>query len=224
MTRIRMPLLGIVGMVLLLFIVGYFVPMDELADRATRWVERTGPLAGLLYGFIYVAATLFCLPVLPLTIAAGALFGAIKGTLIVSTSTTTAAVIAFLIGRYGARDAVAELAEKYPTFRGVDAAIGREGWKVVALLRVVIFIPLGISNYFYGLTAIRILPYVVATHLAMLPGTAFYSYLGSIGVKAIQESILPGGVQYLVIAIAIAAKLFIIYYVTRIVKRSMAMA
>lgn len=218
---------GLVGTVLIvaIAIALSFVPMEKFVDDASLWAIEWGAAAGLIYALAYIVATLLCLPVLPLTIGAGVLFGAIKGALIVSTATTTAATVAFLIGRYAARKKITEISHHYPKFDAVDRAVGKEGWKIIALLRVVLFIPFGVSNYFYGITAIRILPYIVATHFAMLPGTLFYCWVGSIGKAGIMRALGLGeadivGWEYPAVILAVAAKIGIVMYVTKIVKRS----
>lgn len=220
--RVRAPILwSILGcMIVLIILGGRFVSPEQLVARSTVFVENFGLIAIFLYGAIYVAATLLCLPVLPLTIAAGLLFGTFLGSLVVSTSTTTAAVAAFLMGRYSARARIKRLASHYPKFGAIDRAVGKEGWKIIFLLRLVVFIPMGISNYLYGLTAVSVLPYAIATHVAMLPGTIFYAYLGSIGRKGLLTGTLDGS-DYLIIAAALMAKVTIILYVVRRVRRAM---
>jgi uncharacterized membrane protein YdjX (TVP38/TMEM64 family) len=62
-----------------------------------------GPIG---FGLAYIVAALLFVPGAALTLAAGAIFGLLKGTAIVSVASTTAAAIAFLIARYFARSAV----------------------------------------------------------------------------------------------------------------------
>jgi uncharacterized membrane protein YdjX (TVP38/TMEM64 family) len=62
--------------------------------------------------------------------------GPLSGTAIVSAASTTGATLAFLVSRYLARPLVEEKLREYPKFGAVDAAVGREGAKVVLLLRL----------------------------------------------------------------------------------------
>jgi len=85
-------------------------------------------------------------------------------------------------------------------FAAVDRAIAKNGWKVVALLRLSPLIPFSISNYLYGLTAVRFVPYVAASWAAMLPATILYVALGAAGAslsgsrtKSPWEWVLLGG-------------------------------
>src|SRR5687767_14061170 len=98
-----------------------------------------------------------------LAVVAGGLFGLVRGTIIVSLASTTTAALAFLIARYLARERVRRMVEHSPKLRAVDAAIGNEGWKVVALLRLSPAVPFNVQNYLYGVTAIRFWPCVLTS-------------------------------------------------------------
>lgn len=145
------------------------------------WISGLGPLGAVLYGLAYVAAALLFVPGAILTLGAGYLFGIGWGLVIVSLAATTTAALAFLIARYAARDRVEKLARKNEKFAAVDRAIGKNGWKVVALLRLSPLIPFSLSNYLYGLTSVRFLPFVVASWAGMLPGSLLYVALGAAG-------------------------------------------
>lgn len=206
--------------IIILLLAARSVPLAPLIIRSSLFVEDHGFLAIFMYGVIYVAATLLCIPVLPLTIAAGLLFGVFSGALVVTLATTTAAAIAFLIGRYTARERLRRFAARFAKFDAIDKAVKKEGWRIIFLLRFVVFIPFGVSNYLYGITAINIIPFTVATCVAMLPGTIFYSYLGSIGKQGLMTGTLTGS-DYVIIAVALAMKVVIISYVIRRVRRTM---
>jgi uncharacterized membrane protein YdjX (TVP38/TMEM64 family) len=62
------------------------------------------------------------------------------------------ATLAFLIGRYFARQWVAARLANYPKFKAVDEAVAREGWKIVALTRLSPVFPFSLLNYAFGLT------------------------------------------------------------------------
>ena len=126
-------------------------------------------------------ATVLFLPCSVLTVGAGFAFGIAWGTLVVSIGSTTGASLAFLISRYVARDRIVAIAEKNAKFKAIDRAIGRQGWKMVGLLRLSPAIPFNLSNYVYGLTAVRFWPYVLASWIGMFPVTLLYVYLGAFG-------------------------------------------
>jgi uncharacterized membrane protein YdjX (TVP38/TMEM64 family) len=157
-----------------------------------------------------VLAALLFVPGVVLTLGAGLAFGLLWGTVVVSAASTTAAAAAYLIARYAARRKVEALARRHPRFAAVDRAIAKNGWKVVALLRLSPVIPFSISNYLYGLTAVRFFPYVAASWAAMLPATVLYVYLGAAGAslsggrpKSPWEWVLLGGGLAATIAVTV---------------------
>lgn len=160
------------------------LPTEKLFGVVQTWIEGLGIWGPLALGAIYILATLLFIPGSVLTLAAGAIFGLVQGTLIVSLSSTTAAALAFLIARYFARAKVRHWIEQSPKLSAVDEAIGEQGWKIVALLRLSPAVPFNLQNYLYGVTAVRFWPCVLASWGAMLPGTFMYVYLGSIGGAA----------------------------------------
>ena len=157
------------------------LPVESGVQVLSTWVESAGYWGPIAFGLAYVVAAVLFVPGLPLTLAAGAVFGIVKGTVIVSIASTTAAALAFLIARYFARSAVESKARTNRHFAAMDQAIAIGGWKIVALLRLSPAVPFSIGNYLYGLTAIRFWPYVLTSWITMLPGTFAYIYLGVIG-------------------------------------------
>lgn len=77
-----------------------------------------------------------------------------------------------------ARERVAELAQSNARFKAIDRAIGRNGLKVVTLLRLSPLLPLALSNYLYGLTSVDLPSYVAGSWAGMLPGTIAYVAAG----------------------------------------------
>ncbi len=146
------------------------------------WVRSYGIWAPILFAGIYAVATVLVLPGSVLTIAAGALFGPVWGTLYSLTGATVGATIAFLIARYLASDWVASRAggRLKRLINGVEA----EGWRFVAFTRLVPLFPFNFLNYALGLTRIRLSHYVLASVVCMLPGGLAYAYLGYVGRQA----------------------------------------
>jgi hypothetical protein len=68
---------------------------------------------------------------------------------------------------------------------------GAEGWRIVAFVRQVPILPFGLLNYAFGLTHIRLVDYVLAPFVCMLPGTLAYAYLGQAGREALSGGELP---------------------------------
>ena len=148
--------------------------------RALDWVANLGLWGPIVFLVLYVLACFCFVPGSVLTLGAGALFGVVKGTMMVSLSATLGATVAFLVGRYLARDWVARKIEKNPQFRAVDRAVAEEGWKIVLLTRLSPIFRFNLLNYAFGLTRVRLRDYVLASWIGTLPGTILYVYIGSL--------------------------------------------
>ena len=148
-----------------------------------HWIQAAGPAAPFAFVGAYAAATVLFVPGSALTLAGGALFGPLAGTLYSLAGATLGATAAFLVSRHLARDAVTR------RLHGKAAAIARgvdeEGWRFVAFVRLMPLLPFNALNYALGLTRIPLWHYVAASFAAMLPGAAAYAYLGYAGREAL---------------------------------------
>ena len=196
-------------------------PVDAWLSGLQARVLGMGTAGMLLYAAFYVVAALLFAPGVPLTLGAGFLFGVGRGLVLVSAASTAAAAIAFLVARRLARSRVERLAERNARFAAIDRAIAREGWKVVALLRLSPLLPFGLSNYLYGLTPVRWAPYVLASWLAMLPQTVLYVSLGAAGAS-LEAGSARGPWQWVLIGGGIAATAAAAAVLTRAARRELA--
>ena len=196
----------------------YLLPLESWLPRLRTWIESQGNLGTLAFGFTFVFSVLLFIPGAVLTVLAGAIFGPVWGTIIVSIASSVADGIAFLIGRYYARDAVEKLARRYRRFRILDRAITEAGWPVVALLRLSPTVPYSASNYLFGLTGIPFFPYWITTWAFTLPGTIAYVYLGYAGSEALAESTrttVEWYLLYLGLAATIGAAIYLALFARR---------
>lgn len=166
--------------------------LQDAVGGLEQLVQQAGILGPLVFVGAYILATVVLVPASLLTLAAGFLFGPVLGTAVVSVASTGGAAAAFLVGRYLARPAVEKRIEGNARFAAVDAAIGREGAKIVLLLRLSPLFPFTLLNYALSLTKIEFAPYVLSSWLGMLPGTVAYVAIGGAG-KAAAETAAGGG-------------------------------
>ena len=170
----------------------YREDLFALMSSFTEYVDSLGSLGYALFMVGYVVLEILAVPAFPLTMSAGALFGTLPGTLLVTTSATIAAAAAFLISRYIARDKVQALAENYPKFKAIDKAIGEDSLRVVAIMRLSPLMPFALSNYLYGLTSVKFSPYVIGSFFGMMPGTFAYVSAGT-ATRQVAEGVFGGG-------------------------------
>src|SRR5207244_3319092 len=135
------------------------------------WIHAQGALGPVIFVAIYIVAGLAFVPASALTLAAGAIFGVGLGLLLASLSSTTVVFLAFLIARHVAHERFEKLARKQRRFGAISQAISAGGWKMVLLLRLSPILPFNLLNYLFGLTRVKLGPYVLASWIGMLPGT-----------------------------------------------------
>lgn len=208
-------------------LVALFLMGEDLAryiPRFATWVEGLGLWAPVVYAAGYAIATVALVPGSLLTLAAGAVFGLGKGVVTVFLGATIGATMAFLISRYVARSWVEQRLERHQRFTVIDAAIGEQGLKIVALLRLSPVFPFNMLNYALGLTRVRLRDYLIA-HLFMLPGTFLYVYYGRLAgaVAEVASGTQPqrGPGYYALLATGLLATLAVTAFVTRIARTSL---
>jgi uncharacterized membrane protein YdjX (TVP38/TMEM64 family) len=150
-------------------------------DKVVELTDSMGTLGIVYFGIAYCIAEILAIPAIPLTASAGYLFGPVKGTAIVLLSASIAAAISFTIGRTLLRDYVEGVLIDYPKFAKLDRAIGREGFKLMLLLRLSPIFPFALSNYLYGASSINFTSFFGGTILGFAPGTIAYVYTGYVG-------------------------------------------
>lgn len=170
----------IASITLAILVCGYLFDARQFINQSLVWIETQGTWGIGLFIGLYIFSTVLLLPGSLLSLGAGAMFGLLWGTLIVSIASILGATLAFLIGRYLARDWVAKKISENRTFSAVDDAVGREGWKIVVLTRLSPVFPFNLLNYSFGLTKVSLKHYFFASWLGMFPGTVLYVYLGAL--------------------------------------------
>ncbi len=203
-------------LLLLLVAIGIAIAVvyrDQLSGEALQeWVKSLGIAGPVVFMLIYIVSTLIFLPGSVLTLAGGALFGPVWGTFYNLTGATIGATLAFIISRYIASEWVEKNSGKRVAKRkeGVEA----EGWRFVAFVRLVPLFPFNLLNYALGLTRIRLLDYILATYLFMLPGALAYTYIGYAGREAIS-----GGESFIQKGLLALALFAVVAFIPRLVGR-----
>jgi len=171
------------------------------AEALEQWVTDFGAAGPLVFMLIYAVGTVLFLPGSVITLAGGALFGPVWGTLYNLTGATLGATLAFLIARYLAGSWVEQ--KSGGRIKQLKNGVEAEGWRFVAFVRLVPLFPFNVLNYALGLTRIRLSHYVLASYLCMLPGALAYTYLGYVGREAMAGG--EGLIQKALLALALLA-------------------
>src|SRR6059058_2847955 len=218
-------LVVLIAIVVALFVAMKFLPVREWLTNFNNWVGQMGAVGIFIFIAVYAVATVLLAPGSILTIGAGFAFGLWKGFLAVSVGATLGASLAFLIARFIARDKVEAIARRNEKFRKIDNAIGKQGAKLIFLLRLSPLIPFNLSNYFYGLTAVKFWPYVLASWIGMMPGTFLYVYIGTAGKAAVSaaggEAVKQGWQYWTFMSIGLVATIVVTIWVAKIARDSL---
>lgn len=191
--------------------------------RFAAWVEGLGVWGPVAFILGYAVATVAFIPGSVLTLAAGAIFGVLQGTLYTLIGATLGASAAFLVARYLARGAIERRIAGNARFAAIDRAVGREGFKIVALLRLSPVFPFNLLNYSLGLTRVRFLHYFAAS-AAMLPGTLLYVYYGAAAgslASAVGGKTDRGTGDWVVLGLGLVATIAVTTIVTRLAGRAL---
>lgn len=150
---------------------------DSVAGfRALRDANPLGVASA--YFAVYVLVTALSLPgAAIMTLAGGALFGLLEGTVIVSFASSIGALGAFLVARYLLRDTVqGRFGDR---LRPINDGIRRDGAFYLFTLRLVPIFPFFVINLLMALTPIRALTYYLVSQIGMLPATIVYVNAGT---------------------------------------------
>ncbi|WP_255464219.1 TVP38/TMEM64 family protein [Legionella sp. PC997] len=152
-----------------------------------NWIEHLGWIAPILFLIIYCVATIMFLPTMVITLAGGALFGPLFGTLLNLLGATSGAAFSFLITRHLIYNWF--LQRKGEKLSKLISAVEQKGWVIVAFLRLVPIIPFNIVNYGLGITTIKFRPYLFTTFIFLIPAEIVYTYLGYAGMGVLKQEV-----------------------------------
>ncbi|MGD0827742.1 MAG: TVP38/TMEM64 family protein [Desulfobaccales bacterium] len=204
------PLVFLALLGAIIFTVRY-LQLDQYLEkeRLRQAVAGYGALGPLIYMLIWMAAPPLFLPRLPIGLAGGILFGPFWGVVYTIFGATMGATLAFLVARYLARDWVAAklTGTKLAT---LDEKVGQQGWKIVALTRLVPLFPYNLLNYAFGLTRISLLAYVSSTFIFMLPMTIAIIYF-SANILDLLRGQITWGVAMGIILVALVGLIPVFY-------------
>jgi dihydrolipoamide dehydrogenase len=184
MSKSRLLVLIVIAALIAAFFVfdlGQYFDLAYLKSRQSAIAEyyASHPLQTVaLFFLVYVAVTGLSLPgAAIMTIAAGAIFGLLIGTVIVSFAASIGATLAFLVSRFLLRDFVrAKFGDK---LAAINAGMEKDGAFYLFTLRLVPVFPFVVINLVMGVTSIGTWPFYWVSQLGMLAGTIVYVNAGT---------------------------------------------
>ena len=188
------------------------------------WVDDLGAWGPVVFIAGYAAAVIAFVPAALLTLAAGAIFGVVRGTVYVFIAAVIGSVGAFLLSRSIAREAIERRIAGSPRFAAIDRAVAAQGLRIVFLLRLSPVFPFTLLNYALGLTRVRLADYAFAS-FGMIPGTLLYVYYGKVAgdVAALSsgQAQSRGATYYGVLALGLVATVAVTLWIGRIARQAL---
>lgn len=174
---------AVIGLVVLFFVydLGQYLSLAYVKSRqewlVDMYAQHTLWTIGA-YMLVYIAVTALSLPgAAVMTLAGGALFGLVTGTVVISFASTIGATLAFLVSRFLLKTWVQDrFTDK---LHAINQGIERDGAFYLFTLRLVPVFPFFIINLVMGLTPMRTLRFYLVSQLGMLPGTLVYVNAGT---------------------------------------------
>lgn len=156
--------------------------LHSIKERLTTleaWRTSAPMTAASLFFLSYIVITALSLPgAAVMSVVAGALFGLVTDTIIVSFASSTGALFAFLMARYLLRDTV-QARFGGEQLRIINAGIARDGAFYLFSLRLIPLFPFFLINLLMGLTSIRAGTFYRVSQIGMLAGTIAYVNAGT---------------------------------------------
>jgi len=178
---ILLLLIGLLAAAFFLFDLHQLLTLDGVKaglEQFETWRSADPLMIGGVFFLFYVVVTGLSLPgAVLMTLTAGALFGLLWGTVIVSFASSAGATLAFLVSRYLLRDAVQNrFGER---IKAINNGVKKEGAFYLFTLRLVPLFPFFLINLLMGLTPMRAATFYGVSQLGMFAGTVVYINAGT---------------------------------------------
>ena len=152
--------------------------MDWLAPVILR-LARLGPWGPVFFILLYIAAAMTLAPAFFLTVAAGAIFGVWKGSVVVFVGASFGASAVYAVAAPLARSRWLHRITRDPRVAAVRTAVQGERVWVMFLLRLSPLVPYNLLNYALALSGVRYRDFVIAL-IGMIPAILMYTYYGKV--------------------------------------------
>lgn len=163
------------------FDLGKHLTLESLKSNRAHLEELRAAHAFLfaaLFVLVYVVQTAFSLPgAAILSLASGAIFGVLFGTLYVVSGATAGAVLAFLVSRTLLRDWV--VGKFGARMEGIDRGLRENGLSYLLFLRLVPAFPFFLVNLACGVTGLPLRTYALGTLFGIMPGSLVFVNAGA---------------------------------------------
>jgi uncharacterized membrane protein YdjX (TVP38/TMEM64 family) len=177
------------------------------------WVSLAGAFAA------YVVLSLAMLPVWPVTIFLGSIYGIWGGLLIAMPASVAGALAVFVLGQSVLRDWARRRMAGWDRLEAITRVVGDEhGW-IPLLLRLSPVVPFNLINYALSLTDLRLGVYFVTTVVGILPATVMYLYMGATTASVARARLTAA--ELTIYVVGLIATVLAVWLIGRAVRKSL---
>jgi uncharacterized membrane protein YdjX (TVP38/TMEM64 family) len=163
------------------------LPLETWLLDVLAWIKGLGPWGPVIFVLLYIPSCVLMFPDILLNAAAGAIWGVGVGTVAVSLGRVLGSAATFLLARnIAGRWIEGKMAADAGRFAAVAEVVGRQGFRIVTLLRLCPLFPAIMLNYALGLTRVSLMAYAAGTLIGMIPRTLLVAYIGS-GTRSLAD-------------------------------------
>jgi len=202
----RWSVVFLAAMVAVGIITWHFFNVPAVVDALRDWAWQLGKLAPALYALVYLGATLLGVPATPLVVVAALLFGPLPALLAMASASTLSAVVAFLLARSTAREALETRLRHSAAYTRLCRLVERYDALVIPFVRLAPVLPFAVVNYGLGITGIGFWRYALWSALAIVASDSILVF----GTDALYDVLTRGALPWPVLgslALALVAGL-----------------
>ncbi len=177
--KIKYLLITLVVLGLIAF--NWYFPFRDYLQNAVEWSEHQGHWGGILFFLLFVFCVVFFIPISPLIMLAGTIYGFWSGYILVSMAGLASVVVTYALGKRLWRDRVEKLRHRNQNFEAVFEAIAKHGAFLVFLIRLNPLLPYSLLNYLFTIPKLDYRRYLLSSVVGMTPDILLYLYIGRMG-------------------------------------------
>jgi len=163
------------------------------------YLQHKWETIGIFFAVYVISVALSFPGATVLTLAGGAIFGVLTGTVIVSLASTLGGTLACVASRHVFRDYIQK--RFGANLKRINEGVDRDGAFYLFTLRLIPVVPFFVINMVFGLTKMRLLTFFWVSQVGMLAGTAVYVNAGTqlSLIESPKEILSPGLIASLVL-------------------------
>lgn len=213
-TSRRVLIVRITAVILLIGLIRY-LNLPAYVDPLLDWIKGLGGWSPLFFAALFVLTGGILLPMPLLMMSAGAIYGVLWGTVLISTATVVEGYLLYRIAaRFETRLRGSQLLNnKY--FTPIQRMLRDGGWRMIGLLRCLPYMSFVFLSFVCGVSRLNMRQYLAGTWLGMIPVSLTYVYIGAVTRTALgrdaadAQTMLDKVVMYAGLALAVGISVYV---------------